>query len=141
MRRRRWALHAVVLGVMLAALSCRSNTAGNRIEVDTLSGRRFTETGDALLDRRLQVTDVRYRDRGGFLEAQASLKNLTKRTIQCEYTFQWYDAAGWELDTANQPWLQLVVHGQQQKEVRGVAPRPGATRFRLAVRQDSAYRP
>ncbi len=135
-------LAGAAIAAVLAFVSCSTtNTAGNRTEVDTLSGKTYTEKGDTYLDGRIQLTDIRYRDQGGFLEIQASVKNLTKDTIQCEYTSQWFDASGWELESANRPWRQLIVHGLEEKEVRDLAPRPGATRVRLAVRRDNAYRP
>ncbi|MBI1851648.1 MAG: DUF1425 domain-containing protein [Planctomycetes bacterium] len=135
-------LHAVILGIVVASASCAStNSAGNRTEVDTLTGRSFTEKGDFVFDKRVEIVDIRYRETGGFLEVQASLKNHTKDDIQGEVSAQWYDGSGWELTSANQPWRQLIIHGLEQKEVVLLAPRTGAAHFKIAVRADNAYRP
>jgi uncharacterized protein YcfL len=133
-------LHAAILAVALASASCATNSAGNRTEVDTLSGRTYTEKGDTILDGRLTVTDIRYRDNGGLLQVQATIQNKTTDTLQCEVNAKWYDASGWELQTANQPWLQVIVHGLEHKEVVLLSPRPNATRIVLVAREDNAYR-
>lgn len=70
----------------------------------------------------------------GFLKAQVTLRNTSKRDFTCQYQFSWKDKNGMELKSAAPLWTPLPLHGREEAVIEGTCPVPKAVDYRLVLR-------
>ena len=81
------------------------------------------------------VSDLRGRTLpNGIKQVQAVLINNSSRKLKLKYRFQFFDEAGFELESAKYPWLQLEIQGGNQAPINGTSYSGRAASFRIYVR-------
>ncbi|MEW6443309.1 MAG: YcfL family protein [bacterium] len=90
---------------------------------------------DKSFGKEIQVTDIRARFRGEFLEGQAILANQKKSTVAFEYKFEWFDAEGFPMESLVTLWKPDLLYGKETKTVLAVCPLPHAKGFKVLVRK------
>lgn len=129
----------LVLAATLATAGCRGSS-GTNVRIDVEQPVRYVEIGDAWLNERVQVLDVRHKFEGDLLVVQAQVKNFSRDTVYCEYNLVWYDVNGWEMSDSLGGWKPLILEGLDIKAITANAPKPGGKSFLIRVRRDTAIR-
>lgn len=115
---------------LLAAAGCLGpNTAGMSAERGRLrvENRAFASRVELLQDQTV-FTD------SGFLKAQVTLRNTSKRDTHAQYRFTWKDRNGLTLKNADTQWMPLTLHGREESVIEAISPVPKAADFRLVLR-------
>jgi len=131
----------VALACTAMALGCTTTTSSNVAEVYTVAGpegqievRKNIVVNRPWLAQRLEFGELRTRTRNGFLDVQVAVKNTQTKTRQIEYSFEWYDADGFQVDAVGSAWKPQVIYGKQTVELRSVAPTQAAQSVKVFVR-------
>lgn len=126
--KRIWVL-SVVAGMLTVAGCLGPTTSGVAAERG-----RLTVENRAFASRLEVVQDQTVFTDNGFLKAQVTLRNTTKRNLRAQYCFTWKDRDGLTLKNAATPWMPLAMHGREEAVLEAVCPVPKAADFRLVVR-------
>jgi uncharacterized protein YcfL len=70
----------------------------------------------------------------GFLKAQVTVRNTSKRDTRALYRFTWKDRDGLTLKNADTRWMPLTLYGREEAVIEAICPVPKATDFRLVLR-------
>lgn len=70
----------------------------------------------------------------GFLKAQVTVFNTSKRNLRAQYRFTWKDRDGLTLKNADTVWMPLTMHGREESVIEAICPVPNAADFRLVLR-------
>jgi uncharacterized protein YcfL len=90
---------------------------------------------DRSLAKEIEVLDVKARFVGDLLEGQAILHNKRKDTFEFEYKFEWYDSEGFPIESNVTLWTPDLLYGKDQKWIKAQCPKPGATGFKIMIRE------
>lgn len=126
--KRIWAM-AMAAGLWAAAGCVGPDTSGMSAERGRLrvENRAFASRVELVQDQTV-FTD------SGFLKAQVTVRNRSKRDTQAQYRFTWKDRNGLTLKNATTVWTPLTMHGREETVIEAVCPVPNATDFRLVLR-------
>ena len=129
---------ALAIGGVLLATGC-STTGANVTEVQTEPWETRVLVGDKdLYDQmNIDVAEIiaRRNNDTGFLEAQATIYNLTRGTIRFEYTWEWYDQDRFKILDVKEHWTPAQIYGNQKLPIHATSPDPLAKSFKIAVRR------
>jgi uncharacterized protein YcfL len=127
----KWMKPWLLLAVSLAAFTggCKVSTAGMRFE----KGMSYADDPD-FADGFAIVQVSSEKTPGGFLHAQAILKNLRSTDNQCQYCFEWIGENGITLTHAPTSWRPKAFYGGAVQRIDGICPVPGAVDFRVKLR-------
>lgn len=89
---------------------------------------------DRSLSKEIEVLDVKARYVGDLLEGQAILRNKKKNTFEFEYKFEWYDSEGYPVESNITLWKPDLLYGKEQKWIKSLCPKSGATGFKIMIR-------
>lgn len=70
----------------------------------------------------------------GFLKAQVTVRNTSKRDAHAQYRFTWKDRNGMTLKNAETLWMPLAMYGREETVIEAICPVPNAFDFRLVLR-------
>lgn len=120
---------SMVAGLFLSAGCLGPTTSGVAAEQGrlTVENRAFASNVELVQDQTV-FTD------SGFLKAQVTLRNTSKRNLRAQYRFTWKDRDGLTLKNAETPWMPLEMHGREEAVLEAICPVPKAADFRLTVR-------
>ena len=90
---------------------------------------------DKALAKEILILDLKARLVGDFLEGLAVVQNERKYTVDFEYRFEWYDEAGYPIESNIAHWTPDLLDGRQSKWIQGMCPKPNATGFKLMIRR------
>ena len=97
---------------------------------------QYLQADNTRLARQVIVQDVRCdQTQNGFMRASVTLASARNKTMQIQYKFAWFDAAGFEIAPDAETWRVLTLEGRDTRPVMGVAPSAAAESFRLRVRE------
>lgn len=128
--------------VALLALAGCSTTAG--VEVtgkaawDEQGARTFEKNvvfNSAKVKWNLQIVNIDSVKVGEFMRVQATVRSKNGDTVPFQYRFEWYDAAGFEINSGSGSWKPLILYGSETKNIQDVAPDPKAREFKLKIRE------
>ena len=128
----------LVVGSVLGAWGCSTSTAANVVEVQRDPDETRLIVGDPDFHDVIQIelTEVRMRFTDlGFLEAQATLVNLSSGTVRFEYMYKWFDKDGFEIEASAKHWTPDQIYGRDRLPIQGVAPDTRAQDFKVSVRR------
>ena len=140
-------IRPVVALSALILIGCRTPTPSNTVTQPTDGAGNVRETdftgkktelliGDTGLIRDLAIERALVRTLPtGLPQAQLDLMNRTRYNINFEYQFEWFDAAGFRLDTPASSWSGDVVPGTASRHIQAVGPAPEAKLFKVRVRR------
>ncbi len=132
---------------MKKIMGCRTPTPSNTVtqSTDTAGNVQVTDytgktsellVGDSGLIADLAIERALVRTLPtGLPQAQLDLMNRTRYNINFEYQFEWFDAAGFRLDTPASSWSGDVVPGTTSRNIQAVGPAPEAKGFKVRVRR------
>jgi uncharacterized protein YcfL len=87
---------------------------------------------DPSLDRKVSIVSVNQaRTPGGLLKVQVELHNGTRSLQHFMYHFEWFDAAGMQVNNVLSTPIPDQLEGEENKSIFGLAPRPDCTDFRV----------
>jgi len=132
---------AAALIAALGLVGC-STTAG----VETTGRTTWDDEGARSLEKQvvfnnsglkgdIQIVEVKSAMAGNIMRVQATLRSKSRDTLPFQYRFDWYDAAGLEINSGAGSWKPLILYGRESKTVQGVAPDPRAKEFKLKIRE------
>jgi uncharacterized protein YcfL len=141
MSRRKYALSMVVgLGVVVMA-GC-AKTVSNVAEVRAVAGpdgmilvRENIVVNGPWLAERLAFGEIKSRIKNEFMEVQVEVTNKLSSEQHIEYSFLWYDEAGFLVDAASSAWTPKVIYGKQTIDLNAVGPTPSVREAKLQVRR------
>jgi len=121
-----------IVGVLALATGCRTvNPIDPAAPQVADTSRVLTE---APLARKVQVVQIlQTRTDGGLLQVQVELLNKSNRGKEINYRFEWVDQGGFAIDTLLSRWSRLSLSVGKPVMVRGLAPTPSASDFRLKL--------
>ncbi len=125
------------LWIVFFLLGCAAGTASNILDVQAGPGGEIikeTRIHDRSLNRQLQFGTISLSTIEDSLKAQVIVRNESKKNIDFEYRFLWYDAAGFEL-SGGAGWLPMRISGKESLGLRSIAPQAGAVRFKCLIRR------
>lgn len=115
---------------LLATVGCLGpDTSGMSAERGRLrvENRAFASRVELVQDQTV-LTD------SGFLKAQVTVRNTSKRDTRAQYRFTWKDRNGLTLKNADTRWMPLTMHGREETVIEAICPVPKAADFRLVLR-------
>lgn len=120
---------ALAAGLLEMAGCLGPNTSGISAEHGRLrvENRAFASRVELVQDQTV-LTD------SGFLKAQVTVRNTSKRDLRAQYRFTWKDRNGMTLKNADTPWMPLAMHGREETVIEAICPVPKAADFRLVLR-------
>jgi uncharacterized protein YcfL len=95
----------------------------------------FVLINNKALLRDLQITDIKSKMVNDLMQAQVQVLNKTSRTFSFEYSFNWFDASGFQVTGVGEHWSPVVINGNEVKSLNGVAPTPEASQFKVQIRK------
>ena len=136
------AASAILLALTGAVLTACSHTTTSNVAVgEIVEGeagpvlKKDYIIKDKTLAKEIQILDLKARLVGDFLEALAFVQNERKYTVGFEYRFEWYDEAGYPIESNVAHWTPDLLDGRQSKWIQGMCPKPNATGFKLMIRR------
>lgn len=132
-------LPILLLGLIWLGVSCQAPKTYGMTTGAMLQAGGGMETmllvDNPKLARHLQVIAHHANRRDdGFIVAQMELSNNDSRDYVCQYRFSWFDDNAMELYPGSRPWEQKILHGGEVVRLQAVSPYPGATRFKVQIR-------
>ena len=134
-----WMILLALIGVM--PLACSPTTTSNVGVGEIWEG----EEGQVLekdyiikdkpLAKEIQVLDIKARFVGNFLEGLAIVQNRRKYTVDFEYRFEWYDEAGFPVESNIVHWTPDLLYGRESKWIKALCPKSSATGFKVMIRR------
>lgn len=70
---------------------------------------------------------------GNLMKAQVVLNNTKSRAVNINYSFEWFDVNGMQVNATSTAWKSLRLLGKESKAVSAVAPKPQAVDFVLKL--------
>ena len=126
-------LHFVTWFMALLVLSCASfGSAPNVLEVKP-DGEKKVAINDKGLAKKITFGNVISQPLENGMKVQVMLQNLTKRDVNFEYRFIWYDASGMEVSSQT-AWQPSVLGGMEEKGFTSTTPTANAVDFKLMIR-------
>ncbi len=125
----------------MATLSCASQTTSNVAVGEIVEGKEGEVLQkdyiikDRALSKEIEVLDIKARYQGEFLEGQTIIKNRKKYTVRFEYKYEWFDTEGFPLPSNVSLWKPERLSGMETKWINGLCPKPGATGFKVMIRE------
>lgn len=96
---------------------------------------QYLQADNSRLARQILLRDVRCdQTANGFLRARCTLTSTRNKTMQIQYKFAWFDAAGVEIAPDAETWRVLSLEGRETRPLMGIAPSAAAESFRIRVR-------
>jgi len=87
------------------------------------------------LAKAITITDMKSRFKGGLLEVNVELSNLSSSDKSIQYRFSWYDDDNFEVEQGSRSWIPVVLHGKSSINMQAVAPNPSVTTYKVNVRE------
>lgn len=78
---------------------------------------------------------MRSRLKGGLLEVNIELSNLSSSDKSIQYRFSWYDGDNFEVEQGSRSWIPVVLHGKSSVNMQAVAPNSSVTTYKVNVRE------
>jgi uncharacterized protein YcfL len=92
---------------------------------------------DSTLGRKVGVVEViDNKVSGNLLKVQVTLENRSSKPQAFTYKFDWIGQDGMELSSPTGGWKQIQLEGRETRAVAATATSPGATDFRLKLREN-----
>ena len=129
---------SLLLAVVAACTSPPLGTGTNTYTGDS-AGKREEIVGDRDLAAKFVLLDIKRETRDGRLRVQFDLKNTTSGDLAIEWSVQWKDGNGFNIDS-NVHWTPAIVSGQGLHSIQLVAPTPQAAVFQLQFRKPTPIR-
>lgn len=82
----------------------------------------------------IRVSNIKSAFMGDLLKASVAVVSKKDSTLHLMYKFTWYNAQGFETDSASSPWLPLIIYGKETKMLQAVAPNPSVKEFKVNIR-------
>ena len=130
----------IALSVLVT--SCAANTSSNVGGGQALpqAGGNYAFSNYVLINNRallrdLQITDIKSKMVDDVMQAQVQVFNKTSRNFSFDYSFNWFDSAGFEIPSVAEHWTPVVINGNEVKTLNGVAPTPDAHQFKVRIRK------
>lgn len=127
---------ALCLGIgIIAAPGCR--TSMNTVEPAQPSAKKNLLPDkrvitDANLARKVYVVGINEdMTPGGLLQAQVEVWNQTRSQQRFTYTFEWFDAAGMQVNPTSRLMMPCTIESQETRFLSSVAPSPLCRDFRI----------
>ncbi len=103
----------------------------------------FSESGDfvprendkTLISKDFTIQSVRGVSLDGIKKVQLKVDNNTRRSLQLEYRFVWYDAAGMDISADSDAWQPFVVEGRAAKTIASSSKSIMAHSFEIYIRK------
>lgn len=142
LHKRMWA--AGVSTIWMAALTAAmlggcAQRSVNTVEAAQIEGRptivpdKRVQT-DASLSGKIAIIEVREgMTEGDLRRVQVELVNQSRKAMNVNYRFDWYDVNGMAVDTPLSIWKPISVQGGQPFSIAAVAPHPRAVDFRVML--------
>jgi len=70
---------------------------------------------------------------GGMLQVQVELLNQTRSLQNFNYRFEWFDAAGMQVNSLSTAVIGSAIEGKESRFISAVAPTPACKDFRLKL--------
>jgi len=126
---------ALLSGVLLLAGCATSGIeATGKTEGDPEYAKHLVIHNEPLA-KAITITDMKSRFKGGLLEVNVELSNLSSSDKSIQYRFSWYDAGNFEVEQGSRSWIPVVLHGKSSFNMQAVAPNPSVTTYKVNVRE------
>lgn len=129
-----------ILACILLLAGC-ARTSGIQARSISLTGPNgettyssYVNVDNSTLSRHLAVVRFDRSDIAGLVKVALTLQSLTERTQALQYRWTWFDAKGFEVESASQAWQPLIIYGMQMTAVQGLAPNPSVRDLKLHIR-------
>ncbi|HHI92984.1 MAG TPA: DUF1425 domain-containing protein [Gammaproteobacteria bacterium] len=128
-------LSALLSGVVLLAGCATSGMeATGKTEGDPAYAKHLVIHNEPLANV-ITITDMRSRFKGGLLEVNIELSNLSSSDKSIQYRFSWYDGDNFEVEQGSRSWIPVVLHGKSSVNMQAVAPNSSVTTYKVNVRE------
>ncbi len=98
-----------------------------------------TEVANRSLMKSLQMVNVRSKRENDRLFVQFELENKRSINLAFEWSVDWFDEAGFEIDF-DESWKPATIGGGGQETLSIVGPTPQASMWKLALRTPNTIR-
>ncbi len=128
-------LSVLFSGVMLLAGCATSGIeATGKTEGDPKYAKHLVIHNEPLANA-ITITDMKSRFKGGLLEVNVELSNLSSSDKSIQYRFSWYDGENFEVEKGSRSWVPVVLHGKSSTNMQAVAPNTSVKTYKVNVRE------
>lgn len=95
---------------------------------------------DVTLRNKLEILGVNQGVASGDLtKVQVRVRNLNKRSLKVDYSWEWFDKNGMMVKSTSQDWKSLSLAGSEQKALSSIGPSPAAVDFVLKFQEPRPF--
>lgn len=125
----------VVLGGLTACVS--PPTAGTVIRSHPRDNIR---ENSPLVAKYIMVLNIKYdREINDLKRVQIQVGNVSRRAIDFEYRFRWFDENQYEIRSISSHWRTAHMSSRDTHNIQAVAPNPQVTDFELMIRYPDTW--
>ncbi len=85
--------------------------------------------------RNLQITDIKSKMENELLKVQVQVINKTSKNFSFDYSFNWFDANGFQIAGLGEHWTPVIINGNEVKNLIGVGPTSEVRQFKVRIRK------
>lgn len=137
-----WSWSVLLVSIGMLFTGCAANTSSNVGGGQALqqpSGdyafSNYVLINNRALLRDLQITDIQSKMANDLMQVQVQVLNKTSRNFSFDYSFLWFDGAGFQLEGVGEHWTPVVINGNEVKSLNGVAPTKEVRQFKIRIRE------
>lgn len=122
--------------LLLGSVACRTTPRGNENQYSGSEGSHEIQRveGNRDLANRLAILDPRSRRLDdGRLQVEFDLKNTRSTQTEFAWTVDWFDADGFEVETAHRAFEPMALGGGAIRTIKITSPTPQSVSWRLSI--------
>lgn len=128
-------LSAVLMGlVLLAGCATSGMVATGKTTGDPKLAKHLVIHNETLAVN-ITITEMKTRFKGGLLEVDVELTNLSGSDQSIQYRFSWFDSDNFEVEQGTRPWVPAVLNGNTTINMQAVAPNTSVKTYKVNVRE------
>lgn len=120
--------------VLLASCATSGIVATGNTTGDPKLAKHLVIHNENLADN-IIITDMKTRFKGGLLQVDVELTNLSSSDQSVQYRFSWYDSEKFEVEQGTRPWVPVVLSGNTSINMQAVAPNTSVKTYKVNVRE------
>lgn len=120
--------------VLLAGCATSGIEATGKTEGDPKYAKHLVIHNEPLA-KVVTITDMKSRFKGGLLEVNVELSNMSSSDKSIQYRFSWYDGDNFEVEQGSRSWIPVVLNGKSSTNMQAVAPNASVTTYKVNVRE------
>lgn len=99
------------------------------------SNKPYVEYENTALSHKLEVGEIRTRQKGDLVEFSIDLTNKTRNEIRFQYKFKFFDGDGFEVMPDARPWTRKILSAKETVAVQMPAPNASVMGGKIYIKE------